>query len=181
MPTPGSGAISMNDMRTNINRATSSSISMSEMRTRYGGSGAISFSDLRNAEGFTIDPVRYYADGKISQNTDGWADGITNYGTISPDESAGRIQFAANSYLFSVVQDNLYGPAGTTSLSLAEDNTVILANNDAITAGFRSTNISRVVLANTSQSITEANASFSYVSVSYDMPTSGTIHCLVKF
>ncbi len=52
MPTPSSGAISMNDMRSEITRATGSALGMDEIRTRYGGSGAISFSDLYDSEGF---------------------------------------------------------------------------------------------------------------------------------
>lgn len=184
MPTPGSGAISMNDMNVQITRASgTATVDMNTIRTRYGGSGAISFSDLRNAEGFTIDPVRYYTSGKTSQNTDGWSDGYNNQGAISPDEGAGRIQFAANSYLFSVLEDNIFA-GGATTLNLAENDTLILANGDVVTAGFKGTNVSRVVLANTSRSITGANSTGiygSYVTVSYDMPTSGTIHCLVKF
>ena len=55
MPTPTSGAISMNDMNVQITRASgTATISMDTIRTRYGGSGAISFNDLYNTEGFTL-------------------------------------------------------------------------------------------------------------------------------
>lgn len=184
MPTPGSGAISMNNMNTEILRAGgTATVSMDTIRTRYGGSGAIAFSDLRNAEGFTLNPARYYAEGKASQNTDGWSDGFVIQGSISPDEVAGRLQFAANSFLYEVIEDNLVA-GGSTFLRLAENDTVAFANGDAVTAGFKGTNVSRVVLANTSRSITEANSTGaygSYAKVTYDMPTSGTIHCLIKF
>jgi len=182
MPTPGSGAISMNDMRTHINRATSSSISMSEMRTRYGGSGSISFSDLRNCEGFTIDPVRVYVSGKLAQNTDGWATGYYPQGSISPNENNGRLQFADASFLVQVLEDNIFN-TGTTQLLLTQNNSVSFGNGSQVTTGFKTTNITRVVLANTSRTITSAtsNDNQSDAYISYDMPTSGTIHCLIKF
>lgn len=184
MPTPASGQISMNDMRTHINRATSSSISMSEMRTRYGGSGQISFSDLRNAEGFTINPARYYASSKyFSANNDGWSvqsSLVGVMGSISPNESNGMVQFAAASFLVNVYEDNLYDP-GNTVLGFRENNDPndFPGNNSNITAGYRGGNVTRVVLANTSYSvISSAN---NYAVVTYNMPITGTIHCLVKF
>jgi len=184
MPTPASGAISMNDMRTHINRATGSSISMSEMRDRYGGSGAIAFSDLRNSEGFTINPARYYTSSKFfSANNDGWSVQPTLIGvmgSISPNESNGMVQFAAASFLEALYEDNLYDP-GITTVALREDNNPdnFPGSPDTITTGYKGGNISRVVLANTSRSINaQAN---NYASASYDMPTSGTIHCLIKF
>ncbi len=181
MPTPGSGAISMNDMRTHINRATSSSVSMSEMRTRYGGSGAISFNDLRNSEGFTISPARYTVTGKFASETDGWST-VVSFGSMSPDEGSGRLQFAANSWLAEVSESVTYS-AGTTGLYIEPNSTAYTSNGDQVTAGFKTTNVSRVVLANTSRSITSQTSSSagSNVLVTYDMPTSGTIHCLVKF
>jgi hypothetical protein len=184
MPTPASGAISMNDMRTHINRATGSSISMSEMRTRYGGSGAISFSDLYDSEGFTIDPARYYASSKFfSANNDGWSvqnNLIGLFGSISPNESNGMVQFAAASFLEALYEDNLYDP-GLTVVALRENNNPDNwpGSPDTITTGYKGGDISSVVLANTSRSFNaQAN---SYAAVNYDMPTSGTIHCLIKF
>jgi len=184
MPTPSSGAISMNDMRTHINRATTSSISMSEMRTRYGGSGAISFSDLRNAEGFTINPARYYQSSKFfSANNDGWSSGgfPGAFGSVSPNESNGMVQFAANSYLKWVYQDNIYDPNSTTLGVKENTNNDDYAdgNGNTITTGYKGGNISRVVLGNTSCSIVTSGNTFA--TVTYDMATSGTVHCLIKF
>ena len=184
MPTPASGAISMNDMRTHINRATTSAIGMDEMRTRFGGSGAISFSDLYNCEGFTINPARYYESTKFfSANNDGWSVQPTLIGvmgSINPNESNGMVQFAAASFLEALYEDNLYN-AGITSVGLREDNNPgnWPGNPDTITAGYRGGNISRVVLANTARSINSSGNNFT--AVSYDMPTSGTVHCLIKF
>lgn len=177
MPTPGSGAISMNDMRTNINRATSSSISMSEMRDRYGGSGSISFSDLRNCEGFTANPANYYFSSKYTTlNLDGWDRRLYLFGSISPDEANG-VQVAANSYIISS-----YSGAGTdtnASLVLYND-TSFGTTNTGYTSGFTAVNVTRVVTANVSRSITGTYAN-SQVYFTYDWPTTGTVHCLVKF
>ena len=172
----------MNDMRTEINRATSSSISMSEMRDRYGGSGAISFSNLYNSEGFTINPARRSVTGKFAADYDGWSSvsGVEQ-GSISPNESSGRVQFATNSYLAEVVE-NSFSP-GSTQISIEPNSTGFTANGDGVTGGFKTTSVTRVVLANTSYSITSSSSGSgsSNLFVNYDMPTSGTIHCLMKF
>lgn len=177
MPTPGSGAISMNDMRSNINRATSSSISMSEMRARYGGSGQISFSDLRNCEGFTITAGTQSSKFATS---DGWDDDA-GFGSISPNEGDGRVQFAANSWI-NAFQESSFDP-GVTYIYLQPTSTATTYNGDQVTAGFKTTNLSRVVIANTSYGITSAssNSSTSQAKLSYNMPASGTLHCLFKF
>lgn len=159
---------------------------MSEMRTRYGGSGAISFSDLRNTEGFTINPARYYSSSKFfTANNDGWSSGgfPGTFGSVSPNESGGMVQFAANSYLKWVYQDNIFDPNSVT-LGIKENTNhddLNDANGNTITTGYKGSNITRVVVANTSYSIAGSGNTFSTVSTSYDMPTSGTIHCLVKF
>lgn len=183
MPTPTSGAISMNNMNTEILRASgTATVSMSAIRTRYGGTGAISFADLRKAEGFTLDPVRVYSEGKTGGNTDGWSAGFSAQGSISPNENNGRLQFAGESFLLLVIEDNIFN-AGTTQLAITQNNSVLFGNGNAVTAGFKSTDITRVVLANTSRTITAATSTGeqSDAFVSYDMPTSGTIHCLIKF
>lgn len=177
MPTPGSGAISMNDMRTHINRATSSSISMSEMRDRYGGSGQISFSDLRNCEGFTANPANYYFASKFfTLNLDGWERRQYLFGSISPDEANG-VQVAANSYIGAS-----YSSAGTSTdaVLVLYNNTQFSQTNTGYTSGFTAVNVTRIVTANVSRSITSTFAN-SNVYFTYDWPTTGTIHCLVKF
>jgi hypothetical protein len=184
MPTPASGAISMNDMRTHINRATGSSISMSEMRARYGGSGAISFSDLYDAEGFTINPARYYSSTKFfTSNNDGWSTGGFPgvFGSVSPNESNGMVQFASSSFLKWVYEDNVFDPGSTT---LGIDNNTDPddfsdSSGNTITAGYKGGDITRIVLGNTSCSIVTSGNTFA--TVTYDMATSGTVHCLIKF
>ena len=185
MPTPASGTISMNNMNTEILRASgTATVSMDTIRTRFGGSGAISFSDLHDCEGFTINPARYYTSSKFfTANNDGWSVQpalIGVFGSISPNESNGMVQFAAASFLEALYEDNLYDP-GLTAVVLREDNNPgnYPGSPDTITTGYKGGDISRVVLANTSRSINaQAN---NYASVNYDMPTSGTIHCLIKF
>lgn len=183
MATPASGQISMNDMRTHINRATSSSISMSEMRARYGGSGQISFSDLRKCEGFTVNPANIKISNKFFYaDIDGW-DGrgiFGTYGSVSPNEGNG-VQVAANSYIWQMSSAN---GSSNASLTIGFDGTSNTINNgDAVTPGYRTTNLTRIVTANVARSIstTQSNSSVSHAYYNYDWPSSGTIHCLVKF
>lgn len=169
MATPKTGAISMDDMRSEINRAPSSSISMSEMRTRYGGSGAISFSDLRGAEGFTIS-IGFYSS-KFG-NYYGYYP-ATSTGGAFPDEldsgSNFSIRFAANSYMSGLTSYNVL------SLTSSENYT-----DTGFTTGFAGTDVTRIVLANTNTSLEGSGPNFRYFS-GYSFPSSGTIHCLVKF
>lgn len=174
MPTPGSGAISMNDMNTEILRASgTATVSMSEIRTRYGGSGAISFSDLRNAEGFTVNPANYSS--KFA-NIDGWDLRVWGFGSISPNEATG-IQVAANCYIGSMTSSQ--GAYDDCVINMYS-NTGLNQANGSFTAGFTSSNITRFVAANTARTlgITSGDGS---LFVTYDWPTTGTIHCLIKF
>lgn len=177
MTTPASGAISMNDMRTHINRATTSSISMDEMRTRYGGSGAISFSDLYDSEGFTV-TCSFYRSKFI--NFDGWSDFFA-IGSVSPDEGDGRISFATNSWLATLQTATL--ATGNTTLQLYNSSTNATPTDAGMTTGYNASDVTRVVTANTSRTIQlqVANSTYNSVIVGYTTPNSGTIHCLVKF
>ena len=176
MATPASGAISMNNFRIEITRATGSSISMSEVRTRYGGSGAISFNALRKVEGFNITCGQ--KNDKFG-SYDGY-DSLFATGSVSPTESNSLLGFAANSWLTGMYST----PAGSFStayLYLSSSNTY--GGMTGFTTGFNATNITRIVTANTSRSIGTyygANANTNRI-FTYDFPTSGTIHCLVKF
>lgn len=172
MATPASGAISMNDMRTHINRATSSAISMDEMRTRFGGSGAISFSDLYKCEGFIVSPADF---NNKFLNADGWS--YSAFGSVTPNEANGMVQFAANSYV-----GGMYALDGTNNFA-----TMYMYNDPSgttgpgWTSGFAPSNTTRIVTANTSRSITGVDDSSGTVNFTYDWPSTGTIHCLVKF
>jgi hypothetical protein len=173
----------MNDMNVQITRASATAtLAMGTIRTRYGGSGAISFSDLRTSEGFTINPARRSVTGKFAADYDGWSSvsGLEN-GSVSPDEGSGRVQFATNSWL-AEVQEVSFSP-GSTQISIEPNSTGYTSNGDGVTGGFKTTSVSRVVLANTSYSITSSSSGSgaSNLFVNYDMPTSGTIHCLMKF
>lgn len=170
MATPASGAISMNDMNVQITRASgTATLSMDTIRTRYGGSGAISFNDLYNTEGFTL-TCGVFSSKFVTYN--GYSEGVI--GSVSPAEVSSRVQFAANSYLESMIA--LSGTPTTTLSALASTPG---GNGSGITAGFKGTNVTRVVAANTSRTITaSSNDTFSYT---YTMPGTGTIHCLLKF
>jgi hypothetical protein len=169
MPTPSTGAISMLDMRNEITRGAGA-ISMSEVRTRYGGSGAISFNDLRNSEGFII-TCGTYSD-KFG-SFDGWSK-ITSTGSVNPNESNGTVQFAANSFLW----EGTSSPAGSSDgrFGIYDSNSTLGSN---VTVGFRGFDVTRAVTANTSRTIT--NSSTTSVDFDYGFPASGTVHCLIKF
>jgi hypothetical protein len=178
MPTPASGTISMDDMRTNINRATGSAIGMDEMRARYGGSGAISFSDLYDVEGFQL---TVGSETSKFGTTTGFTREFSSYGSVNPEESGGLVQFAANSFVIALTSDvtaNVY-------ISLSHVNNA-LPNGDLVTSGYKTTDITRMVMANTSYSIISATSnsttSLAYIGAAYTFPANGTvIHCLVKF
>jgi hypothetical protein len=173
MPTPASGAISMNDMNVQITRASgTATVSMDTIRTRYGGSGAISFSDLYDTEGFTVTCAAYSSK---FVNFEGWST-IFATGSVSPNESNGSVQVAANSYIYQLYS----GPGAADGAQMNFGNIPGTLNNaNAITAGYRGTDVTRIVTANTSRTIT--NSSNNGINFTYDAPSSGTIHCLVKF
>jgi hypothetical protein len=169
MPTPTSGTISMLNMRTEITRG-SGAISMSEVRTRYGGSGAISFSALYKTEGFVVSCATY--SDKFFTG-DGWFQ-VFSFGSVTPNENNGHVQFAANSFL---------GGAYSTPAGSGADGAFAIYGNTAfsggVTSGFRGSDVTRVVTANTSRTIT--GVSETQTLFSYDFPASGTVHCLIKF
>jgi hypothetical protein len=177
MATPASGAISMLDMRTEITRGAGA-VSMSELRDRYGGSGAISFADLRKAEGFVITSAQLNT--KFVTYT-GWSPGSplgVTFGSITPTESNNRVQFSTASFLSGVAS---FG--GVTATVYISPTNAGSANGDAVTAGFKSTDINRVVIANISRTINAAvsNSTQSTTTIDYTMPSSGTLNGLIKF
>jgi hypothetical protein len=175
MAIPASGAVSMNDMNVEITRASATAtLAMGTIRTRYGGSGAISFSDLRKSEGFTV------TCGTITSkfvSLDGYFPaGSPPVGSVSPNESNSFVQFAANSYLSLMASGN--GTDDQASIGIMSDNNF---GSAGVTTGFKATNITRVVTANTSRTLGWAVADDNTAYFTYNFPTSGTIHCLVKF
>jgi hypothetical protein len=172
MPTPTSGQISMLDMRAEITRGTGA-ISMSEVRTRYGGSGQINFSDLYKSEGF-IATCGTYSD-KFSSE-DGVDVVAFNFGSFNPNEANGRVQFAANSYLgrFTSTPSGIGDAAALTVYSNANS-----AFGGGVTVGFTGDSITRIVTANVARGLNAATENTR--EFTYDFPSSGTVHCLVKF
>lgn len=173
MATPASGAISMSEMRSEITRGTGA-ISMSEVRTRYGGSGAISFNELYACEGFVITSGSYSS--KFVSYT-GY-NALSATGSVSPAESNSRVQFATTSFL-NAMTTTIY-----TGVSFAEIANNNAGNLGAPQAGWRGSDVIRVVTANVSRSFDTTtigpatNNNFYYA---YTWPASGSIHCLLKF
>jgi hypothetical protein len=177
MATPSGPQISMLDMRAEITRGTGN-ISMSEVRTRYGGSGQINFSDLYKSEGFIV-TVGSYSDKFTNQQ--GFSRHVFIYGSVNPDEAAGQIQFAANSFM------RYLATGFGTQIQLGQtSNTAINMNGDLVTAGFKATDVTRIVISNTAYSIGNAvsnsTVSAATTSAEHTWSVNGTsAHCLVKF
>jgi hypothetical protein len=84
------------------------------------------------------------------------------------------VQFAANSYLTAMTA----GAGGDTNAGISLGANTSFGTT-GITAGYKGGDVTRIVTANTSRTLganTDSSRSFTY-----DMPSSGTIHCLVKF
>jgi hypothetical protein len=178
MPTPTSGAISMLNMRTEITRGTGA-ISMSEVRDRYGGSGAISFNSLYKTEGFVITAGQLVSKFFTINGYNAGGGSFLTVGSVTPQESNNRVQFAAAAFLQSI--DASAGQSNS-NVRISPDNTGG-ANGNAVTAGFKVTDITRCVVANTSRTLgtAAANNTTSLLLISYQMPSSGTLHSLIQF
>ena len=175
MPTPTSGTISMDNMRDEITRSTGS-VSMSEIRTRAGRSGAISFNQMYACEGFTANPTSLSTKFTYYQ---GWQYRLQAHGSVNPNEASG-VQVAANSYIYGM---NYAVPTACTTWS---NSRILLADaatgfNTTVTAGFRGTDIIRVVTANVSRTLGWQAAVNSAAYYTYNWPSTGTIHCMVQF
>ena len=179
MATPASGAISMNNMNTEITRASATAqISMSTVRTRYGGgTSAISFNDLRACEGFTANPTQLSTKFTVYE---GWQYRFNAHGSVSPNESSG-ILVAANSYIIGMNASTPVANSGwsNSNINLADGPSGVTTGG--IAAGWRGTDITRVVTANVSRTLGWQTATIGTAYYTYNWPTSGTIHCLVKF
>jgi len=177
MPTPTSGTISMDNMRDEITRSTGS-VSMQEIRTRAGRSGAISFNQMYKCEGFTANPAQLST--KFTQYY-GWQYRFNAHGSVSPNEASG-VQVAANSYIYGM---NYGVPTACTTWT---NSSIVLASNSTsafstagMTAGFKGTDITRVVTANVSRTLGWSAATNTSAHYTYNWPTTGTIHCMVQF
>lgn len=179
--TPASGAISANNMRESITRSTTTALSMSEVRTRYGlTSGAISFGDLYKVAGFTIAPVHYTFTSK-GVNVDELGYNYRQilggaYGSCVPNDANG-VQLAANSYLGGI---RAQASTNTNCVLGIEDNTSsYTGDSTTVTSGYYFNNLNRIVTENVSRTITASNTTSGQFT--YQMPDTGTIHCIIKF
>ena len=180
MPTPASGTISMGDMRSEITRG-SGAISMSEVRTRYGGgTSAISFNELYDCEGWVHTNTTYTS--KFF-NQYGWSP-LGGNGGLDPNEG-GTSPDIAGSVIFTTATPGSRLTFCFTQSSTNGNTQVILANNSGGSAsgppiaGYRGTDVTRIVIANTARSIVSSTSTS--VVATYTMPGSGQSHCLIKF
>jgi len=179
MATP-EGQVSMTDFHTHITRS-SGQLSMSEMRTRYAGSGDIKFSDLRKTEAFTFTVGRYEEAGnKFGPGFVLWGYANTllyNTGTgVSPAENNTKVQFAANSFLVRVTS---FG--GTSEAVIELYNTSGTPDSATITNGYRGDNVTRIVTANTNRTIVSASETGTQFTYAVPEANGTVISCLIKF
>jgi len=171
MATPASGAISMLNMRSEITRGTGA-ISMSEVRTRYGGSGAISFNELYASEGFV------QTNGQTSTKFvtfNGWHAFQGPTGSVTPNESGGTVVIVSSAPGSRIYAN--FQVSGQTNNSLILSNT---SGGATLSSGWTGTDIIRMVCGNTARSIvSQATTSVSWQGLT--MPSSGQLHNLVKF
>lgn len=164
MPTPASGTISMDNMRDEITRSTGS-VSMSEVRTRAGRSGAISFNQMYDCEGWVQTNAQF-----VSKYVTfyGWRDDTLIYpcGSVTPDESGGQVVI--------VTGRNILGFSRATSTA----NTTLDMSGSSI-PGYNAGNITRFVAANVSRTFT-TSGDISLTAV-YAVANTGTTHCMVQF
>jgi hypothetical protein len=178
MPTPKTGAITLDDINVEIKRGTSATTcSLDDVRTRTGFTGTISFSDLRGGEGASLTQGRFSFKGI---NTDGYS-ALLAIGSVSPAESNNRLQFAANSFMHGVDMSSV--AAGNTRISFGATNAAVSGNGDQITAGFKTTSINYVAIAGASRSISNAvsNTSQATAHVSHTMGSSGSVDFFIRF
>jgi hypothetical protein len=173
MPTPLSGTISMDNMRDEITRSTGS-VSMSEIRTRSGRSGAISFNQMYGCEGWT--QVNGYFASKTTQ-WQGWHPIIAS-SSVSPEESGGS---GPTGVVFSTTSPGSRATA-FFKVSTTANSTLSFSNNTggitSFTTNYQPSDVSRIVAANVSRSFSTTSGS---VSTSYIVANTGTIHCMVQF
>lgn len=179
MPTPKTGAITMNDINLEIKRGTTlTQCSLDDVRTRSGyGGGAISFSNLRGAEGGQITQARYTFK---SINNDGFSTALL-IGSCTPNESNGCLQFAANSFMPRCVTNS--ADAGNTIMWLTPAAGEGSANASLMTTGYKTTDISKVAIDGADQPITTtvSNTTSSYVTLTHTMGSSGTVDFFIRF
>ncbi len=172
MATPTSGTISMLNMRSEITRGTGA-ISMSEVRTRYGGSGAISFNQLYACEGW-IQTNGQTVTKFVTINGWNYLSGPT--GSVAPNDTGDNRVIVVSAAPGSRLEGNF---------NAGGNNVLDIGNNSAgstLSSGFTGTDVIRIVLANTNQ--TGTITSQTTTSVQYSggtIGTSGTQHCLVQF
>jgi len=171
MATPASGTITMDNMRDEITRGTGS-VSMSEIRTRYGGSGAISFNDLYASEGFI------QTNGQTSTKFvtfNGWHAFQGPTGSVTPNESGGTVVIVSSAPGSRIYAN--YQIPGQANSTLVLSNT---SGGATLSSGWSGSDVVRWVCGNTSRTMVNQTAT-TVTWTGLTMPTSGQLHNLVKF
>jgi hypothetical protein len=141
-----------------------------------GRSGAISFSQMYKAEGFIITNGELYIGDPVYVTFRGWNADIP-IGSVTPAEADNRIRFAAASFLDAVQTTS--SNYNLTQFAFSP-NTEFLGS-PTFTSGFSGADVTRIVIANTVQTINTASQNSTVVFVSTGMSGTGTTHCAVQF
>jgi hypothetical protein len=172
MPTPASGTISMLNMRSEITRG-GGAISMSEVRTRAGRSGAISFNQMYDCEGW-VQTNGQTVTKFVTIN--GWHYQFGPTGSVSPNETGDNrliiISTGNGSRIFSNHQ-----VSGQACNQLSFQNTT---QGSTLSSGYAPTNVTRIVAGNTARTLGGTTSSIRYWT-GLTMPTGGSLHCMVQF
>lgn len=172
MATPASGAISMLNMRNEITRG-GGAISMSEVRTRAGRSGAISFNQMYKCEGW-VQTNGQTVTKFVTVN--GWHFQLGPTGSVSPNETGDNRLIIISTGNGSRIFAN-YQISGQTNNQLSFQNTT---NGSTLSSGYTPANVTRIVAGNTARTLgTATTAVRPWTGLT--MPSGGGLHCMVQF
>ena len=172
MATPSGPTISMDNMRAEITRSTGS-VSMQEIRTRAGRSGAISFSQMYKCEGW-VQTNGSYTSKYFSFY--GWAP-FWGAGSVSPNEGNNRIVITTTpSPGTSLI--GFYSATGGVIVDLANST----YGGNTVASGYRAQDITRLVAENVARTGTSSsNTEWRIEPGTYAVANTGTIHCMIQF
>jgi hypothetical protein len=146
---------------------------MQEIRTRAGRSGAISFSQMYDCEGW-VQTNGYYTSKFFSGQ--GWWP-LFSVGSVSPDESGNNRLLITTTPSPGTSIVGFYKNAGGTQLNLANGT---YGANSVVASGYRAQDITRFVAENVARTGTSSSNTVFGIS-GYQVANSGTIHCMVQF
>ena len=172
MPTPLSGTISMDNMRDEITRSAGS-VSMSEVRPRAGRSGAISFNQMYDCEGW-VQTNGQTVTKFVTIN--GWHYQFGPTGSVSPNETGDNRLIIISTGNGSRIYSN-HQVSGQACNQLSFQNTT---NGTTLSSGYTPADVTRIVAGNTARTLGTATSTVRPWT-GLTMPSGGSLHCMVQF